>query len=230
MIAPRSDGTRRAALVVGGCGVVVFGWALVAYAPVPGIAAAVAAVPAFARAATHRVAVFLALAAIGGGMTWAAFGTTTGYFVLNRSRLDAVVAEIAAMPTLVSFERGRDDPPAEAERTAWWESTRLVNGRRVTPYRPQGARDTDSLREIDVLRDLGVPYARYRALCGALERLGLAGFTRGPGGEIALDEPIPGGTPWGTSFVYRPDDAFPAGSGAESDRRLAPNWFFVTRG
>jgi hypothetical protein len=163
-------------------------------------------------------------------MTWAAFGTTTGYFVLNRSRLDAVVAEIAAMPTLVSFERGRDDPPAEAERTAWWESTRLVNGQRVTPYRPQGARDTDSLREIDVLRELGVPYDRYRALCDALERLGLAGFTRGPGGEIGLDEPIPGGTPWGTSFVYRPDDVFPAASGAESDRRLAPNWFFVSRG
>ncbi|MFD0936455.1 hypothetical protein ACFQ12_14890, partial [Methylobacterium trifolii] len=49
MIAPRSDARRRAALVVGGCGVVVFGWALVAYAPAPGIAAAVVAVPAFAR-------------------------------------------------------------------------------------------------------------------------------------------------------------------------------------
>ncbi|MHC2107134.1 hypothetical protein [Methylobacterium sp. CM6246] len=230
MIAPRSDGTRRAALIVGGCGVVVFGWALVAYAPAPGIAAAVVAVPAFARAAKRRVAAFLALAVFSAAVIWAAFGTTTGYFVLNRSRLDAVVAEIAAMPTLVSFERGRDDPPAEAERTAWWESTRLVNGQRVTPYRPQDARDTDSLREIDVLRELGVPYDRYRAICDALERLGLAGFTRGPGGEIGLDEPIPGGTPWGTSFVYRPDDVFPAASGAESDRRLAPNWFFVSRG
>lgn len=224
---------RRFSLAAGIAGVAVFAWAIAAYGRTPAAAAMLVAVPALALAAGRRWIAIPALLLVFGLAFWTAFATTTGYFWLNRARLEALVAEIAAVPTITSLQLGTDDPVAEGTgRTGRFDSYRFINGQLVTQYREQVEPDAPqpTLRDIDVLRGLGVPLARYLALRASLERLLLSGFDRGQDGEIALNEVMPGGTPWVTSFVYRRDGGPPSGDNVQDQRRLAPHWFHVWRG
>lgn len=220
-------------LVAGCVALAVFVWAIIAYARMTAVLSVAAAITILSLTARRRLVVALGLSAVCAPLIWMAFGTTAGYFLLNRSRLEGLVAEITAVPSLTSLQLGHDEPwPSGSGRTGRFDSYHFINAQLVTRYRKQVALDAyqSTLYEADFLRDLGVSPARYLTLRTSLEHLSLSGFSRGPDGEISLDEPMPGGTPWGTSFVYRPDDAFPAASGAEDDRRLAPNWFYITRG
>ena len=224
----------RIAFVVAGCvALAVFVWAIIACARMTAVLSVAAAIPLLSLTARRQLAVALGLSAVCAPLIWMAFGTTDGYFLLNRSRLEGLVAEITAVPSLTSLQLGDDEPwPTGSGRTGGYDSYRFINGHRVSRYREQVAPAAYQpiLYEAHFLRDLGVSPARHLTLRTSLERLSLSGFSLGPDEEIVLDETIRGGTPWVTSFVYRPDDTFPISSGAEGDRRLAPNWFYVKRG
>ena len=229
----QSTRIRRCSLVAGVAGVLVFAWAVLAYAQSAAIVAIAVAVPSLSVAARRRWLAGPTLLLLLGVIVWAAFGTASGYFWLNRTRLEALVAEIEAVPTITSLELGVDDPlPDGMGRTGRYDSYRFINGQLVSQYRAQVAPDASQpvLREIDVLRDLGVPVARYGALRASLEGLRLAGFDRRQDGEIALNEAMPGGTPWSTSFLYRPAEGLPSGDNVQTLRRLGPRWFHIWQG
>lgn len=200
------DRLRTAALAAGIGGLAGLGWALADYRPAAGVACAVPAVLLLSWATRRRPLVAVMLSATVCLVLWAAFGTTEGYFLLNRQRLEALVAEIEAVPAIASLELGSDDRASRGGgETGRFDSHRFINGQLGTRYRQQVAPEASQpvLREIDVLRDLGVPAAHYQALQASLERLSLAGFGWLTDGEIALHERMPGGTPWGSSFVFR---------------------------
>ncbi|MFB9970404.1 hypothetical protein ACFFMP_10455 [Pseudoroseomonas cervicalis] len=169
----------------------------------------------------------------GGVLLAAGFGTTTGYFWLNRPRLEALLAEIAALPAITSLELGQEGewvtPEGERRR---YDSYRFLNGQAVTQHRRQVAPGAAQpvRHEADLLRELGVPPARYLALRASLHRLSLSGFDRGPQGEVVLNQPSPGGTPWVAGLLHRPADGPPAAERVMERHRLAPRWFWVVRG
>ena len=229
----QSTRARLWSLAAGVAGLVVFAWAILAYARSPAIAAAVVTVPLLSLAAGRRWLAGSILLLVFGATIWGAFSTTTGYFWLNRTRLETLVAAIEAVPAISSLELGNDDPlPKAMGRTGRYDSYRFINGQLVTQYREQVAPTAFQpvLREIDVLRELSVPFAQYGALREALDRLRLAGFDRRRDGEIALNEVMPGGTPLGTSFLFRPVPGPPSGDNVQDWRRLAPRWFHIWRG
>ncbi|RYE95178.1 MAG: hypothetical protein EOO77_43380, partial [Oxalobacteraceae bacterium] len=202
----QGNGTRRLTLMAGIAALLAFAWCIVTYDLVPAIAAMIIAVPLLSTATMWWWLATPTLIALFGLTFWAAFGTTTGYFWLNHSRLEALVAEIEAVPTITSLELGVDSPRprgiGSADRP---NSNRFINGQVVTQYREQVAPTAFQpvLREIDVLRELDVTFIRYAALRTSLERLRLTGFDRRQDGEIALNEVMTGGMPWGTAFLYR---------------------------
>lgn len=225
--------TWRFILAAGIAGLVVFVGAVLAYGRAPAFLGMVVTVPLLSWAAARRWLAASALLLILGGVFWAAFGTVAGFFWLNRGRLDALVAEIEAVPAITSIELGHDAPlPAGMGRTGRYDSYRFINGRLVTQYRDQVAPTAFQpvFLETDVLRELGVSPARHAALRASLEGLRLAGFHRGQDGEIALNEAVPGGAPWGTAFLFRPADGPPSARNVQEWHRLAPRWFHVWSG
>ena len=224
------DRFRTAAVAAGIAGL---SWAVADYRPTAGVACAVLAVALLCWATRRRPLVPVMFSATVCLVLWAAFGTAEGYFLLNRHRLEALVAEIEAIPAITSIELGTDDRTSHGGReTGRFDSYRFINGQLVTQYREQVAPDASQpvLREIDVLRDLGVPAARYQALRASLDRLSLAGFGRLTDGEIALHERMPGGMPWGSSFVFRRSAGPLLGERINEQRQLAPHWFHITQG
>lgn len=184
-------------------------------------------------AGRHRLAHACLVLLVGAGVLWAAFGTTTGYFWLNRARLEALLAEIAALPAITSLELGQEGewvtPEGERRR---YDSYRFLNGQAVTQHRRQvapGAAQPVRL-EAEMLRALGVPSPRHAALRAALQRLSLSGFDRGPQGEVVLNQPSPGGTPWVAGLLHRPADGPPAAERVMEQYPLAPRWYWVLRG
>ena len=224
---------RQLTFGVGLAALAAFGWSVAAYDPLATAAFMVIAVPALSAAAGRRWVTGPIIGILFAVTVWAAFGTTTGYFWLNRTRLEALVAAIQAAPAITSLELGHDAPlPNGTGETGRYDSYRFINGQLVTQYREQVAPDASQpvLREIDVLRELGIPPAQYGALRAALERLRLAGFNRQQDGGIALNEPLPGGTPWITSFLYRPAAGSPLDGNMQVLRTLAPHWSYVWQG
>ena len=223
----------RLALGVGLAALVAFVGCIAAYDQLPAFAAMVVAIPLLSVAAGRQWLAGPMLVLLFGVTFWAAFGTTTGYFWLNRARLEALVAAIEAVPTITSLELGHDAPlPNGMGRAGCYDSYRFINGQLVTQYREQVAPPAFQpvLREIDVLRERGVPLVQYAALRESLERLLLAGFDRRQNGEVALNEVMPGGTPWVSSFLFRPAEGPPSGGNVQDWRRLAPRWFHIWRG
>lgn len=224
---------RRVTLEIGLAALAAFAWCIATYNQPLAVITMVIAVPSLSVAAGRRWLAAPILVVLFGATFWEAFGTTAGYFWLNRTRLEALVAEIQAIPAITSLELGVDHPlPKGMGRAGRYDSYRFINGQLVTQYREQVAPTAFQpvLREIDVLRELGVSFAQYEALRGSLEGLHLAGFDRRQDGEIALNEPMPGGTPWGTSFLYRPASGPPSGDNVQTLRTLAPRWFHVWQG
>ncbi len=220
-------------LVTGVAALLAFAWCIAIYDQAHAVATVVIAVPLLSMAALRPWLVGPALVGVLGFTFWAAFGTTTGYFWLNRSRLEALVADIEAVATITSLELGVDGARSigigGVDR---YDSYRFINGQLVTQYREQVAPTAFQpvLLEIDVLRELNVDVTRYAVLRTSLEALRLAGFDRRQDGEIALNEIVPGGTPWGTSFLYRPAVGLPSGGNVKTLRRLAPRWFHIWQG
>ena len=201
-------------------------WSLMAYAPVPTAACIILAAVLFYQAAGRKLVVLLAILALGGGVYGAAFHTTQGFFWLNRQRLDALVVEIAATPAITAFELGQDHA-ARKGRPAF--DYHFLNGTLITHYRAQ-ADPTASQPKFyvgDMLRRLHVSAARYEALSASIDRLSLAGYVRHADGQIDLSERLPGGTPWGTSFVFMPHGGSPTGAIPYDETRLAPHWYHV---
>lgn len=226
-------GIRRLTLVAGIAALVAFAWGIATYDQVLAVASMVIAVPLLSMAARRWWLVAPTFVALFGVTFWAAFGTTTGYFWLNRSTLEALVAEIEAVPAITSLELGSDSVRSRGTGSAdRFDSYRFINGQLVTQYREQVAPTASQpvLREIDVLRELDITFSRYAALRTSLDRLGLAGFDRRQEGEIALSEIVPGGTPWGTSFLYRPGAGPPSGGNIQTLHQLAPHWFWIWEG
>jgi len=224
---------RRLAFGVGLAALIAFAWCIATYHQLPAFGAMVVAIPLLSVAAGRRWLTGPILVVLFGVTFWAAFGTTTGYFWLNRARLEALVAAIQAVPTITSLELGHDAPlPNGMGRVGRYDSSRFINGQLVTQYREQVAPTAFQpvLREIDVLRELGISSAQYEALRASLEALRLAGFDRRQDGGIALNEPMPGGTPWVASFLYRPAAGPPLGDNVQTLRILAPHWSYVWRG
>jgi hypothetical protein len=220
-------------------------WGLVAYRLLPAIlGAAVLGVFLLTRMTGHRRPQALALIGLGGFALWAAFGTATGYFWLNRLRLDALIAEIQAVPGIRSMELGQDGqyvlrdgtrpgtydrryPLREGDRLVAYDSYRFVNDVLVTHYRDQ-AKPEAFQPEIfidDLLRELNVPAARYWDLRARLQRLSLSRFSREPGGQISLGEPVPGGTPWGHNLLFSPTGEPPQRFPVYELQQFAPHWF-----
>lgn len=232
-----SDVVRKGSLLAGiGC-VAALGWSLASYRPLPATIAAILAVVLLTMAARRKVIRFLAGSALGGGVLWAAFHTTEGYFWLNRFRLEALVAEIAEVPAIASLGLGQDNRVSARDRRSTsrpevFDSYRFINAVAVTHYRRQVAPDAHQpvFHVEDLLRQLNVPAARYWALRAGLERLSLSGFSRLPGGEIMLDEPVVGGTPWGFSFVFSPTDTVQRALSWQDFWKLAPRWYYVGLG
>ena len=221
------------ALGVSLAALVAFIGCIATYDRLHAFAAMVVAIPLLSVAAGRRWVAGPILVVLFGVTVWAAFGTTTGYFWLNRARLEALVAAIEDVPAITSLELGHDAPlPNGMGRAGRYDSYRFINGQLVTQYREQVAPTAFQpvLREIDVLRELGVPLAQYGALRASFEQLLLAGFDRRQDGEVALNEIMPGGTPWVTSFLFRPTQGSPSGGGVQDWRRLAPHWFYIRRG
>lgn len=210
-----------------------FAVALALYAPAAAASTGVLAVLLLAQASPRRLPALVALAAVGGFVLWAAFLTPQGYFWLNRHRLEALVAEIGAVPAITVLAMGQDGSyPADGGEAARYDSYRFLNGQRVTHYRARVAPEASQpVRHVeDVLRGIGVPVARYHALRGSLARLGLVGYDRGPDGQITLHAPVPGGAPWDNAFVYRPDGGPPDRQIATEIQSLAPHWSYVFQG
>lgn len=164
---------------------------------------------------------------------WTAFGTATGYFWLNRTRLEALVSEIRGMPTLVTLELGHDAAlPGTAQGAGRYDSYRFINGHLVSQYREQIAPHAPQpvLREIDVLRELGVTPTRYGALRTSLDRLNLSGYRQDNTGKVVLDRRMAGGTPWGESLIHHPDGEPTAAGGIQDARRLSRHWFYALTG
>ncbi|SDV47070.1 hypothetical protein SAMN05216551_102243 [Chitinasiproducens palmae] len=238
----RSGTTRWLTLAIGGIASAAFVGGVAAYLPtiaVVGAGTAIASVATFAGSTRRRwLATTIASAALG-AVLWLAFGTTLGYFWLNRSRLDALVTQIDAVPTITSLQLGHDEavaaPINDIQR---FDSYRFINEQLVTRYRRRVAPDAPdapdtpqpTVYEDDLLHRLQVPVARYHALRATLDALSLSGFDRIGRGGIALDERMPGGTPWGNAFLYLPTDDTPAIERTLEQRRLAPHWFYITRG
>ena len=109
----------RIAFVVAGCvALAVFVWAIIAYARTTAVLSVVGAIPLLSLAARKRLVVALGLSAVCAPLIWMAFGTTAGYFLLNRSRLEGLVAEITAVPSLTSLQLDDDEPwPTGSGRT-----------------------------------------------------------------------------------------------------------------
>ena len=155
---------------------------LPAYSPWLSTSLALLAVALLAGAARRPLPVAGLALLLGGGLLWAAFATTTGYFWLNRHRLEALLAEIEAVPAIASLELGQEaewvTPEGERRR---YDSYRFINGQAVTQHRRQVAPGAAQpvLFEADLLRELGVAPPRYQTLRAALRRLSLAGFDRG---------------------------------------------------
>jgi len=203
------------------------------YWPLLTLVLASAAILLLSAAAPRRRTVAIPLLLLCAGTAWAAFGTTTGYFWLNRHRLDALVAEIDALPAITSLQLGHDEKaPSGTGQARRYDSYRFINEHLVTQYREQVTSEAPqpTLREIDVLRELGVPYVRYLALRASLERLSLSGFDRGQDGGIALNERGAGGAPWVTSLLYRADGGSPAGGRVQRSYPLSPRWSWILRG
>jgi hypothetical protein len=224
---------RRYCLAAGTAALAAFAWAIVAYANGLAIVAMLIAVPMLS-AATGRRWLAGPLLLLLGAIVWAAFGTIAGYFWLNRDRLEALVAAIEAVPAITSLQLGYDASlPYGMGRIGRYDSYRFINGQPITQHREQMAPTASqpTLREIDVLRELGVSFVQYGALRESLGNLLLAGFDRRGDGEIALNEVMPAGTPWGgASIVYRPGDGPPSGDNLWNQRRLAPHWFHLWPG
>lgn len=97
----------RSGVVGGAIALVALAVSLACYALVPAVIACGAAALLFSLAARRPLSCLLALVALGGAVIWAAFGTTDGYFWHNRHRLEALVAEIQAVPAITSLQLGR---------------------------------------------------------------------------------------------------------------------------
>ena len=124
----------------------------------------------------------LVLALFGAVGVWAAIGTVPGYFWLNRVRLEALVAEVAAVPAIDALELGQENSldPGGRDRSRLFDSYRFINGMVVTHHREQVAPGAEQpvYDFEDVLARLGVPAARYWHLRKALKQLGLSGYRR----------------------------------------------------
>lgn len=174
-------------------------------------------------------------------VVWSAFGTTAGYFWLNQHRLERLVADIRAVPAIVSLELGQEgayfepssgSPDGQRGSLHVYDTYRFINGTVVTHFREQVAPDAFQpvLHVDDMLRSLHVPAERYWSLRQSLERLSLGNYSRGPGDQVALGEPAIGGQPWGYGYVFSPRGKVPWSSGVQAAWRLAPHWFYVRWG
>ncbi len=219
---------KRLAVIAAVVGVAVVVWGLIAYSPTVAIAGAAVSVVFLSLAARRRWLVLLFTTITGVLMIWGAFGTVTGYFLLNRHRLDAVVVAIATLPpTLRSIEIGQEDElyPGTAS-PARFDSYRFINGTAVTLYRRQVAPAAwqPILYADDVLHGVHVTRDQYDRLRALLERLSLSGFGRGPGDEIRLTRHVGGRAPWVAEFVHRADGRSPEPECQLEQRRLDPHW------
>ncbi len=202
-------------------------WSLIIYAPVPTAAGVIAASVLLHHAAGRKIGVLLAVLVLGGALYGAAFHTTRGFFWFNRYRLDALVAEIAATPAITSLERGQDHAGKNGQPA--FDDYRFLNETLITHY-PAKADPTALQPRVpvdDLLRRLRVPKGRYEALCASIDRLSFAGYVRHADGQIDLLEKLPGGTPWGTSFVFRPHGGSPTGAIVYEQTRLTRHWYHL---
>lgn len=183
----------------------------------------------------------MVLAALASAVIWAAFGTVAGYFLLNQHRLERLVAEIQAVPAIVSLELGEEDesfepssgsPGGRQGNLSSYDTYRFINGTMVTHYHEQAALDAAQPVHYldDMLRSLHVPAERYWDLRRSLERLSLGGYSRDPEGQFKLHEPAVGGQPWGYGCVFSPDGELSYRYGMQEAWRLAPHWFYVLWG
>jgi hypothetical protein len=227
LVLAMSRATTRIMLPLAAIALAGLVWSLIAYAPVPTAACILAAAVLFYHAAGRRMAVLLAMLALGGGVFGAAFHTTRGFFWLNRHRLDALVVQIAATPAITSLEIGQDR--AKQDGIPAFDDYRFVNDTLIThdPAQADPKASQPKFYVGDLLRRLRVPVARYNALYASIDRLSLAGYARRPDGQIELFERLPGGTPWGESFVYGPHGGSPTGAIGGEEIRLAPHWYHV---
>lgn len=223
----RSKRLRAVAMVAG---VVVFLWGLIDYQLALAVVGAVLSVLSLFLITRRKWFVLLLTTTISTLTLWGAFGTVTGYFWLNHHRLDDVIVAISALPpTLQSIEIGHDNElyPGTAQ-PGRFDSYRFINETVVTLYRRQVAPTAFQpvLYVDDVLREVHVTRDQYDRVRGLLARLSLAGFGRGPGGEIRLTRHVGGGAPWVAEFVHRPDGRLPAPECQMEQRRLDPHWIW----
>lgn len=231
---------QQACLVAGLGSLLAVAGALACYALVPALLAALSTIVFVGLAAGRCGLGLMALATLTGLAMWTAFGTTTGYFLLNRHRLERLVADIEAVPAIASLELGqegeyveRSGPPGERQgRLHAYDTYRFINGTVVTHFREQAAPDAPQpvLFVDDVLRSLHVPADRYWSLRRSLERLSLGGYGRDPDGQVELYEPPVGGQPWGYGYVFSPGGELSYDNGMQDAWRLGPHWFYILWG
>ncbi len=219
---------KRPAVIAAAVGAAAVVWGLIAYSPTVATTGVSVSVVFLSLAARRRWLVLL-LATITGALTlYGAFGTVTGYFRLNRHRLEAVVVAIAALPPMLqSIEIGQEDElyPGTAQRVRF-DSYRFINGTAVTLYRRQVAPAAwqPILYADDVLRDVHVTRDQYDRLRALLARMSMSGFSRGPDGEIRLTRHVDGRAPWIAEFVHRADGRSPEPGCPSEQRRLDTHW------
>lgn len=92
---------RRATLEIGLAALAAFAWCVATYNQLFAVITMVIAVPPLSVTAGRRWMAAPILVVLFGATFWAAFGTTAGYFWLNRTGLEALVAEIQAIPATV---------------------------------------------------------------------------------------------------------------------------------
>lgn len=190
-------------------------------------------VSTLANASARRLRTTLLCSAIGALLFFTAFYTTFGYFWLNRSRLEALVTQIQAVPAITSLELGSDGTIDRKGKVQRYDAYRFVNDRLVTHYREQAAPHASPQPQFyigDMLQHLHVAPATYYALRASLQRLSLVGYYRNKNGEIGLTEPYPWRAPWGYSFVFSPADTPPQATNIMESRRLAHKWYYVMEG
>ena len=232
---------RQSCLVAGLGSLVALCWAIAWYMLIPAVVAGLMAMGFLSVAGHRRPWSVGLLAALVGLVVWSAFGTTAGYFRLNQHRLERLVADIQAVPDIVSLELGREGEYFKPGRGTLgqqggtlhpYDTYRFINGTVVTHYREQAAPDAAPpvLYLDDMLRSLHVPAERYWSLRRSLERLSLGGYGHDPSGQIALYEPPVGGQPWGYGYMFSPDGELSYGHGMQETWKLAPRWFYVLWG